>query len=89
MVFLHAISSHRNSILYLGVQFEDLIVTLSPKLFNHLKEIECDPLKIAMPYLVYTYIGYLDISEILLLYDRIIGYNSLDVIEIEYNYIRF
>jgi len=41
-----------------------------------------NPLKTAFPWMFYSFIGYLEVSEVFLLWDRVIGFNSVDVIAI-------
>lgn len=41
-----------------------------------------DPLKIAFPWMMYCFIGYLGVEQIFLLLDRLLGYNDLELVPI-------
>nr|XP_002119373.1 TBC1 domain family member 19 [Ciona intestinalis] len=74
---LHSISSHPQGIISLCLLFESTLQSTHPRLFRHLQEIGCQPLKIAFKWLVRAFSGYLATEQLLLLWDRIIGYGSL------------
>ncbi|CAK8683708.1 TBC1 domain family member 19-like isoform X1 [Clavelina lepadiformis] len=74
---LHAISSHPQGIVSLCLLFETTLQSLHPRLCRHLQEIGCQPLKIAFKWLVRAFAGYLATEQLLLLWDRVIGYGNL------------
>lgn len=79
---LHSISSHPQGIVGLSLLFETLLQTHEAELFFHLKSIGCQPLKIAFKWLVRAFSGYLSSDQVLLLWDRILAYNSLEILPV-------
>lgn len=49
---------------------------------QHLSRLTATPLDLAMPWIVSGFVGYLSPSETLLLWDRIIGFDSLLVLPV-------
>ncbi|RLN57897.1 hypothetical protein BBJ29_005860 [Phytophthora kernoviae] len=62
--------------------FEELIVRSSPTTVFHLINIGIKPLDIAFPWIQSAFSGVLDIDQVLLLWDRVIGYDSLEIVAI-------
>ncbi|KAG7396690.1 hypothetical protein PHYBOEH_001919 [Phytophthora boehmeriae] len=62
--------------------FEELVVRSSPAAVFHLINIGIKPLDIAFPWIQSAFSGVLDIDQVLLLWDRIIGYDSLEIVAI-------
>ncbi|XP_071504232.1 TBC1 domain family member 19-like [Diadema antillarum] len=79
---LHTISSHPQGILSLCILFESLLQTLQPHLFFHLRQINAHPLKIAFKWMMRAYSGYLASDQLLLLWDRILGYDSIELLAV-------
>ncbi|KAM6909057.1 LOW QUALITY PROTEIN: TBC1 domain family member 19 [Xenentodon cancila] len=79
---LHAISSAASGIVSLCLQFERLLQTHLPQLFYHLRQIGAQPLRIAFKWMVRAFSGYLSTDQLLLLWDRILGYDSLEVVAV-------
>jgi hypothetical protein len=79
---LHHISSDSRDIIALAKTFEDLLVAHDPALFYHLIRMDVDPLRIAFTWIFYGFCGYLEIDQVLSLWDRIIGYDSLEVLPV-------
>lgn len=52
----------------------------SPRSFVLITEL--DPIKIAFPWIFYAFIGYIEVQQLNLLFDRIIGYKSLEILSI-------
>uniref|UniRef100_A0A8C5T576 TBC1 domain family member 19 n=1 Tax=Malurus cyaneus samueli TaxID=2593467 RepID=A0A8C5T576_9PASS len=77
---LHSISSHPSGIVSLCLLFETLLQTHLPQLFYHLREIGAQPLRISFKWMVRAFSGYLATDQLLLLWDRILGYNSLEIL---------
>ena len=42
--------------------------------------VEVDPLRIAFNWIFYAFCGYLEIDQVLILWDRIIGYDTLEIL---------
>ena len=57
--------------------FEDMLQELDPECFYKLLSVGVAPLSIAMPWLVSAFVSYLEVSEVLALWDRVIGFDSL------------
>uniref|UniRef100_A0A8P4KLQ0 TBC1 domain family, member 19 n=1 Tax=Dicentrarchus labrax TaxID=13489 RepID=A0A8P4KLQ0_DICLA len=79
---LHSISSSPSGIVSLCLQFERLLQTHLPQLFYHLRQIGAQPLRIAFKWMVRGFSGYLSTDQLLLLWDRILGYDSLEVVAV-------
>ncbi|XP_075714978.1 TBC1 domain family member 19 isoform X2 [Rhinoderma darwinii] len=79
---LHSISSHISGIMSLCLLFETLLQTHLPQLFYHLREIGAQPLRISFKWMVRGFSGYLATDQLLLLWDRILGYNSLEILAV-------
>ncbi|XP_060687301.1 TBC1 domain family member 19 isoform X2 [Hemiscyllium ocellatum] len=79
---LHCISSHSSGIVSLCLVFETLVQTYLPQLFYHLREIGAQPLRISFKWMVRAFSGYLATDQLLLLWDRILGYNSLEILAV-------
>ena len=73
---LHNISSSPHGIVALCVQFERLLLYREAQLFLHLRSLGLQPLKIAFKWMMKAFSGYLSCEQELILWDRIIGYNS-------------
>ncbi|KAF6024478.1 TBC1D19 [Bugula neritina] len=79
---LHIISSDTQSILGLATTFESLLQTQESQLFFHLKSMDIHPLKIVFKWLMRAFSGYLSIKECLLLWDKILAYDSLEIMPV-------
>ncbi|XP_072422530.1 TBC1 domain family member 19 isoform X3 [Chiloscyllium punctatum] len=79
---LHCISSHSSGIVSLCLVFETLVQTYLPQLFYHLREIGAQPLRISFKWMVRAFSGYLATDQLLLLWDRILGYNTLEILAV-------
>lgn len=79
---LHTMSSHPQGILSLCVLFENLLQAHEPALFYHLKEVGAHPLRLAFNWLIYAFAGYLDTEQLLLLWDRIFAYDSMELLAV-------
>uniref|UniRef100_UPI00398E8548 TBC1 domain family member 19 isoform X2 n=2 Tax=Pristiophorus japonicus TaxID=55135 RepID=UPI00398E8548 len=79
---LHCISSHSSGIVSLCLVFETLVQTYLPQLFYHLREIGAQPLRISFKWMVRAFSGYLATDQLLFLWDRILGYNSLEILAV-------
>ncbi|KXJ22401.1 TBC1 domain family member 19 [Exaiptasia diaphana] len=79
---LHTMSSHPQGIMSLCVLFERLLQTHEPSLFYHLKNVGAPPLRLVFNWIVYAFSGYLSTDQVLLLWDRILAYDSLEVLPV-------
>lgn len=80
--YLHTISSHNQSIISLCKLFEDLLQMFEPEVCYHLNQLGISPLKTAFPWIFYAFVGYLDVDQIYLVWDRILGFESLEILPI-------
>lgn len=74
---LTVISTEKDSILSLSKHFEMLLLEKHPMLFLHLISCGIQPLKFAFRWMTCAFAGYLEAEQVLLLWDRIIGFESL------------
>ncbi|XP_078475009.1 TBC1 domain family member 19 isoform X1 [Lampetra planeri] len=79
---LHSVSSHPSGIVALCLLFETTLQRLQPRLFHHLRDIGAQPLRIAFKWLVRAFSGYLATDQLLLLWDRLLGFNSLELLAV-------
>ncbi|KPP71894.1 hypothetical protein Z043_109154 [Scleropages formosus] len=57
-------------------------ISSSPSLFYHLRETGAQPLRIAFKWMVRAFSGYLATDQLLLLWDRILGYDSMEILAV-------
>jgi hypothetical protein len=79
---LHTMSSHPESIISLCKCFEDLLQEADSQLFYHLLQMQVHPLEIAFNWIFHAFVGYLSVDQLFLLWDRIIGFNSLLILPV-------
>ncbi len=79
---LSIISSDPESILGLCALFETILFAKDAQLFLHLKKIDAQPLKIVFKWLIKAFSGYLATSQLLDLWDRILAFNTLEILPI-------
>lgn len=79
---LSLISSDQQSILGLCALFENILQAKDPQLFFHLRKIDVQPLKIVFKWIIKGFSGFLLSSQLLELWDRILAYNSLEILSI-------
>ncbi|XP_071087662.1 TBC1 domain family member 19-like isoform X1 [Haliotis cracherodii] len=79
---LHSVSSHPEGIVGLSQLFEKLLQEQEPQLFYHLKSVGCQPLKISFKWMMRAFSGFLASEQVLLLWDRILAYRSLEILPV-------
>ncbi|XP_050415584.1 TBC1 domain family member 19 isoform X2 [Patella vulgata] len=79
---LHVLSTDPQGILSLSQLFETLLQTHEAELFYHLKSVNCQPLKIAFKWLMRAFSGFLASDQVLILWDRILAFNSLEILSV-------
>uniref|UniRef100_A0A8C4ZTW1 TBC1 domain family, member 19 n=1 Tax=Gadus morhua TaxID=8049 RepID=A0A8C4ZTW1_GADMO len=79
---LHSVSSSPSGIVSLCLQFERLLQAHLPQLFYHLRQIGAQPLRIAFRWMVRAFSGYLSTDQLLLLWDRLLAYDSLEILAV-------
>jgi len=79
---LNIISSDPQGIVGLCLLFENLLQTKDPQLFFHLRKIQAQPLKFAFKWIMRAFSGFLSSSQLLELWDRVLAFNSLEILSI-------
>lgn len=74
---LHCLSSRPGTLLHLLAVFESTLQELQPALCWHLLELELHPTTVAFPWILYAFSSYLPVEQVLLLWDRVVGFDSL------------
>lgn len=78
---LHSVDNQKGSLLELCALFENLVKQKDSELFFYLAfDLDIQPLDIAFKWILYAFVGILDIDEVLLLWDRIIAYDNLSLL---------
>lgn len=76
----HAVSSsmgRRPALPGLAAAFESLFEEVAPEVARHCARLGFDPLRPALNWMVHGFVGHLEVDQSLLLWDRVIGYDSL------------
>lgn len=71
-----------HGIIGLAHQFEYFFKQRDPALFQHLHEINCKPVLMCFRWLVKGFSGVLHVSEVLRLWDFIVGHDSLEILSV-------
>ena len=79
---LNTISSRPEGLISLCRLFEDLLQDKDPQLFYHLLHLKIQPLDIAFNWIFHAFSGFLAVDQLLLLWDRIIGFSNLYIIPV-------
>lgn len=85
---IHHPTSSNYSILSLCGIFEYMLCSKDAELYKHLVSqsfcilfiLELDPIKLVFPWIFYFFIGYFEVEQIYLIFDRIMSSDSLDII---------
>lgn len=79
---LHSLSCHHSGLLRLCAVFETILQERSPSLVLHLRSHSMEPLQLVFKWIFYAFAGYLDPDQLLWLWDRILGFDSLLVVPV-------
>ncbi|CAM9941532.1 unnamed protein product [Scytosiphon promiscuus] len=79
---LNALRSGPGMLLRLLKLFESLVQRHHPRLVLKLLELGVQPLQLAMPWIQFGFVTYLEADQVLLLWDRLLGYDSLDLLAV-------
>lgn len=81
---LHTISCKPGTLLPLCALFESLVSTTAPHVGYHLAHLgpEAAPLRFAFPWIVSGFVGFLRADQVLWLWDRVLGFDSVELIAI-------
>lgn len=53
-----------------------------PDVCYHLQQLGISPLKTVFPWMMYMFVGYFEVDQLYLIFDRIIGFESLEILPI-------
>ncbi|CAH0387463.1 unnamed protein product [Bemisia tabaci] len=79
---MHEVSSSEQGILALCLLFARLLQRYEPVLWMHFKTNHIQPVRVVFKWLMRGFSGYLAVEQLLLLWDVILAYDSLEVISI-------
>ena len=79
---LQTLSSHPQGIISLCKLFEDLLQTYEPEVCYHLNLLGINPLKTVFPWIYYAYVGVLEVDQIYFIYDRVMGFESMEIFSV-------
>lgn len=79
---LHTITNTKSSLLYQSILFETLLKQTDASLFYYLVSIGAPPLQIAYRWIVYAFVGVLDVEQVLHLWDRMIAFDTCDILAV-------
>ncbi|DBA00894.1 TPA: hypothetical protein N0F65_006094 [Lagenidium giganteum] len=79
---LNTIRTESSTILALCKLFEDLVMRSASTTVFHLLNVGIKPLEIVFPWIQSAFSGVLQIEQVLLLWDRVIGYDSLELVPV-------
>jgi len=74
---LNVLNSKDGHLLHLCKTFEDMLFAQHPVLFLHLLSVGIDPLNVAFPWIHLAFTNVLETEQLLLLWDRLLGYDDL------------
>lgn len=80
---LHTVSNQSGSIFHLCILFENLLKQSDSQLYFHLSfNLGINPLDICFKWILYAFVGILEIDQVLLLWDRIVGFDNAALLSI-------
>jgi Rab-GTPase-TBC domain len=74
---LNVITGDRGALLCVCKTFENLLAALDPKLFLHLLSLNIQPLRVAFSWIQLSFVSFFEIDQLLILWDRVIGFTDL------------
>jgi len=79
---LNVLSPDESTLIGLSQVFEQLLQIHDPQLFFHLIQIGSHPLRIALPWIHSAFVSLLPPDQVLLLWDRIIGFDDVTILPV-------
>jgi Rab-GTPase-TBC domain len=74
---LHSVTNQSGSLLDLCILFENLLKQSDAELFFHLSyNLGINPIDIAFKWILYAFVGILEVDQVLLMWDRIVGFDN-------------
>ncbi|XP_022220895.1 TBC1 domain family member 19 [Drosophila obscura] len=77
---LTTINTHPQGIVSLCLLFEKLLQTYEPQLWSHFRELQIQPLRVVFKWLMRAFSGHLPPDQLLILWDLILGFDSLEIL---------
>ncbi|KAH8241530.1 TBC1 domain family member 19 isoform X1 [Drosophila bipectinata] len=77
---LTTINTHPQGIVSLCLLFEKLLQTYEPQLWSHFRELQIQPLRVVFKWLMRAFSGHLPPDQLLVLWDLILGFDSLEIL---------
>mmetsp|Transcript_22677 Transcript_22677/g.22879 ORF Transcript_22677/g.22879 Transcript_22677/m.22879 type:complete len:136 (-) Transcript_22677:154-561(-) len=77
---MNVICSDSGTLMHICRTFENLFISVHLKLYLHLLSLGIQPLQVALPWLQLGFVGVLEVNQILLLWDRVIGYTDTTIL---------
>ena len=78
---LHTLSDHPQGLLALCCSFEHMLKQADAKLFYYLSyELGISPIDVALKWIMFGFVGLLETEQVLLLWDRILGFDNLELL---------
>lgn len=77
---LHYISTHPQGIVSLCLLYERLLEANEPLLWIHFRNININPIRVVFKWIMRAFSGHLPPDQLLLLWDAILGYDSLEIL---------
>ena len=81
-ICLKCFDEQPDTLLPLCKLFEELVQHHHPSLFFHMLQIGVTPLQIALPWIQFGFVGYLEVDQVLLLWDRLLGFEQLSLLSV-------
>ncbi|XP_055591767.1 TBC1 domain family member 19-like isoform X2 [Uranotaenia lowii] len=79
---LTTINTHPQGIVSLCLLFEKLLQTHEPQLWSHFRELQIQPIRVVFKWLMRAFSGHLPPEQLLVLWDLILGYDSLEILSL-------
>jgi hypothetical protein len=79
---LNTISSKRGELIHLCRLFEELLWSTHPVMYMHMVANGVKPLDIAFKWIHFAFSDFLDVEQVLLLWDRLVGFDDLELVAV-------
>ncbi|XP_058450696.1 TBC1 domain family member 19 isoform X4 [Malaya genurostris] len=79
---LTTINTNSQGIISLCLLFEKLLQTHEPQLWSHFRELQIQPIRVVFKWLMRAFSGHLPPEQLLILWDLILGYDSLEILSL-------
>ncbi|XP_067626036.1 TBC1 domain family member 19 isoform X2 [Eurosta solidaginis] len=79
---LTTINTHPQGIVSLCLLFEKLLQAHEPSLWSHFRELQIQPIRVVFKWLMRAFSGHLPPDQLLILWDLILGYDSLEILSL-------